>query len=163
MANDECHTPTEFFEKLPFKFTLDAAANAKNTKCKRFLTDAFNQSWKTTGWIWLNCPYSVKAGPVPKWLEYADVAADTCAGVVCLVIADVSTATRQYARDHADEIVELSPRIHFPSPNRKGSGGFQAYQLVIFTREYEGTKYISRWNWEDEGFAYREQYRMIKV
>lgn len=161
--NDECHTPNELFDKLDavFHFRLDAAANKKNSKCEKYLSrkdDALTCAWDTPGWVWLNPPFSKEAGGTLTWIEraYGQVETSACEGVVCLIICDVSTAARDFAWDNAYEIVELSPRINFPSPgkNENRKGGFQAYQLVIFKRSNK--KVMSRWYWKDEPFSHRK-------
>lgn len=170
MSNDECETPQEFFDALNsvYKFKLDAAASKRNHKCKKYFTkkdDALNILWKTTGYVWINPPYSKEAGGILEWLNtaYYNVSTVCCKGVVCLVICDVSTESRQFAWDNASEIVELSPRINFSSPGwSKRTGGFQSYQLVIFDNEAK-YKCISRWNWKKEGYLFRSMYKMTKV
>lgn len=170
MSNDECHTPNEFFKKLDevFNFKLDAAATKKNTKCKKFFSkkdDALSLSWESNGYVWLNPPFSPKAGGILKWIQYAhrQTLERNCEGVVCLIICDVSTKAREYAWYHAHEIVELSPRINFMSPGKKGrKGGLQSYQLVIF-KQGRKFQFISRWNWQEESFNRRNIRRMEKV
>lgn len=61
--SDEWATPQDFWDKLndEFRFVLDAAASAENTKCESFFTadrDALNQSWQIGGAVWCNPPYS---------------------------------------------------------------------------------------------------------
>lgn len=170
MANDDCRTPDEFYKKLHkvFNFKLDAAASKANAKCKKFFTkkdDALNQTWNCHGWVWLNPPYSREAGGIEKWLEKAYDATKYrhCSGVVCLTICDVSTNTREFAWQAADEIVELCPRINFASPGKgKRTGGFQSYQLVIF-QSIGCLKKMSRWNWRRQEFKERECFRMERI
>lgn len=168
--NDECSTPKELFNRLAdiYNFTLDAAATKKNTKCKKFLSkkdDALFCDWKTNGYTWLNPPYSKSAGGILKWIDKAHYQTRNgfCRGVVCLIICDVSTASRQFAWDFADEIVELSPRVNFASPGwKKRTGGFQAYQLVIF-KKHRGDKIFSRWNWKDQDYTARSSYKVDRT
>lgn len=167
--SDDCRTPKEFFEKLDvvFNFKLDAAASKANAKCKRFFTkkdDALSRHWMVKGNCFLNPPYSKKAGGIYTWLHHAFRQA--CEGnleeVVCLIICDVSTKARQLAWEHANEIVELSPRLNFASPGKKNrKGGLQSYQLVIFKAGHHGLsrgKIFSRWNWKDEEYLERSKY-----
>lgn len=166
MANDNCHTPDEFFEKINrvFSFKLDAAADSRNTKCKKYISAKQNalrdpRLWQSSGWVFLNPPFSKKAGGILKWIKTAHASIKYNKGVVCLIICDVSTGSRQYAWDNATEIVELSPRINFMSPGKKGrSGGLQAYQLVIFSKHGLRPRKISRWNWKDEEFIDRKNF-----
>jgi len=171
MANDDCRTPDEFYKQLDqvFHFKLDAAASKSNTKCKHYFIkkdNALKIPWTCSGWVWLNPPYSREAGGITKWLgkAYTEVVVKGhCYGVVCLTICDVSTATRDFAWYNADEIVELCPRINFASPGKgKRTGGFQAYQLVIFTQE-ERLRRMSRWNWKLDTFKQRDCFNLEKV
>ena len=55
-------TPPDKFKTWDriFGFTLDAAANERNTKCPAFISekmDAFKTPWATEGRWWLNCPW----------------------------------------------------------------------------------------------------------
>lgn len=55
-------TPPDRFNQWNtiFGFTLDAAANERNTKCPDFISeemDAFKTPWITEGKWWLNCPW----------------------------------------------------------------------------------------------------------
>jgi phage N-6-adenine-methyltransferase len=68
---DERYTLADVFEPLDreFFFTLDAAATAENTKCRRFYdraTDGLAQSWAGET-IWLNPPFS----DLPAWVRKA--------------------------------------------------------------------------------------------
>lgn len=54
-------TPQDLFNKLneEFHFTIDVAANYKNTKCIRYYTEAQNglcQNWDNER-VWCNPPY----------------------------------------------------------------------------------------------------------
>ncbi len=53
----EWETPQDLFDQLnkQFRFTLDAAATSQNTKCKRYLKDAFDGDW--VGRVFCNPPY----------------------------------------------------------------------------------------------------------
>lgn len=171
MANDDCRTPDEFYNKLDqvFHFQLDAAASKANAKCSNYFTkkdNALEQEWICYGWVWLNPPYSREAGGIEKWLgkAYDEANAEgNCDGVVCLTICDVSTATRDFAWHNAEEIVELTPRINFASPGKgKRTGGFQAYQLVIFTQEGKPRR-MSRWNWKRDKFEDRDCFNLERI
>lgn len=70
-ATTEWETPDEIFEPLAkeFKFTLDVAAIAENTKCKKYLSpeqDGLNSPWE--GICWCNPPYG---RDLSKWVRKA--------------------------------------------------------------------------------------------
>jgi phage N-6-adenine-methyltransferase len=72
---DERETTPEFFAELDdeFHFTLDVAATAQNTKCKKFFTPELNgleQMW--SGSVWCNPPYSdLKSWVAKAWDEWS--------------------------------------------------------------------------------------------
>lgn len=68
---DLWETPQAFFDILDaeFGFTLDAAADAQNHKCRRYYTreqDGLKQPW--TGVVWCNPPYGRQ---IDKWVQKA--------------------------------------------------------------------------------------------
>lgn len=67
--SDSWETPPEIFDPLnrEFRFTLDAAASARNAKCARFFTELDNgleQDWSGHV-VWVNPPYS--KGQLAVW------------------------------------------------------------------------------------------------
>jgi len=71
-VSNEHATPQDFFDRLnrEFRFTLDPAATAENTKCKRFFTeemDGLSQSWAGER-VFCNPPYGRGLG---AWVEKA--------------------------------------------------------------------------------------------
>jgi len=75
-------SPKELYDRYNriCKFTLDAAASAKNAKCKRYLgpgssiaEDALTTKWGVRGKerIWLNWPYSRSEVKNARWLKRA--------------------------------------------------------------------------------------------
>lgn len=70
-GKDDWETPGEVFEPLnqEFHFTLDACANEKNAKCKRYYTieqDGLKQDWQGET-VWCNPPYS--KGRQDAWVK----------------------------------------------------------------------------------------------
>ena len=66
MARQDWETPSLLFSELnkEFDFKLDAAANAKNTKCHNYFDESINgltQPWENP--TWLNPPY----GNIAPW------------------------------------------------------------------------------------------------
>lgn len=91
-------TPSGIFKKLhrEFRFTLDACATPKNTKCKKFITaqeDCFAQNWAERsrgGAVFMNPPYG---HGIYKFIEYALRQADDHGiVVVCLLPSRTDTA-----------------------------------------------------------------------
>lgn len=90
-ATVEWETPADLFQPLndEFRFTLDVAATADNTKCARFFTsedDGLAQPW--SGVCWMNPPYGRE---MAKWMHKA--VAEQARGVttVCLTPARTNT------------------------------------------------------------------------
>lgn len=157
MANDEQSTPDELYLKLHkvFKFKLDAAASKKNAKCKKYFTkkdDALSKEWKTKGWVWLNPPYSKKAGGIYNWYQKAfrEVWNNSCKGVVCLIRADTSSKYFLSAVEDVSgwtHITFLQPRIAF---GKYKQGDFCSSMLLVITKDK--IKCPKIWNWKKENF-----------
>ena len=94
-ASDEWATPADLFAVLDreFGFTLDAAATAENTKCRRFFSaedNALSQDWPRMSddcAVWLNPPYS----QIGAFMAKAHASALAGSLVVCLVPARTDT------------------------------------------------------------------------
>jgi phage N-6-adenine-methyltransferase len=72
MSNDNVSTPDAFFkavqEYFGITFRYDMASNDTNFKCMFHFTEEENSlscDWPTTGWLWLNPPYS----KLKTWIE----------------------------------------------------------------------------------------------
>ena len=68
--SDEWATPDWMFDLLDkeFKFSLDACATDKNSKCVRYFdmeSDGLNNSWGNFRSVFVNPPYS----DIKKWIE----------------------------------------------------------------------------------------------
>jgi phage N-6-adenine-methyltransferase len=117
---DEWGTPQKIFDKIndEFHFTLDAAANEENTKCKLFIDkelDAMKINWcefARGGNIWLNPPYS--KGNVERFMQKAYMESEKGLGVVvCLVPVDFSTNWWHDYVMNAAEIRAIKTRVKF--------------------------------------------------
>jgi phage N-6-adenine-methyltransferase len=80
--NERYGTPQWLYDKLDkrFNFTLDAAADGSNTKCKRWLgpgsklaSDALKTKWGKAGQerVWLNFPYTRNRSLTHAWVIHA--------------------------------------------------------------------------------------------
>ena len=94
-AKQDWTTPETLFAPLhaEFHFTLDAAADANNTKANSFFSlddDGLAQDWGTHT-VWLNPPYGARAGRLVDWVKKALTASQTGATVVMLIPARTNT------------------------------------------------------------------------
>ena len=113
---DDWATPTEFFEKLNWRFgpfDLDACASIHNTKCANFFTEAedgLSKDWKgfTT---FVNPPYG---RGIDKWIKKAfDESRKDETRVVMLIPARTDTKYWHQYVMRADEIYCLKGRLKF--------------------------------------------------
>ena len=94
-ARQDWVTPDELVDplRLEFPFSLDAAANAENTKAPRFFTkedDGLAQSWGNNV-VWLNPPYGDGAARLSAWVKKAHTESLNGATVVLLIPARTNT------------------------------------------------------------------------
>ncbi len=142
---DERITPQWLFDELDavHHFTLDAAANVKNTKCAKFFdleSDGLNQSW-TGERVWCNPPYSNIAAWVEKAAGYA--ASSLCPLSVLLLPANRTEQKWWHAsiepyRDREGSYVStrfLAKRINFGVPGNEGAkfNSSPPFGLVVVT------------------------------
>jgi site-specific DNA-methyltransferase (adenine-specific) len=132
----EWETPPDFFNPLnaEFGFTLDAAANADNTKVpERYFTEADDglaQDWSQDV-VWINPPYG---RAIKLWMKKAYEESLRGATVVCLVPAHTDTA---WWWDYAlrGDIRFIRGRIRFLGGNKENPKGHNApfpVAVVIF-------------------------------
>lgn len=109
----EWETPKRLFDVLDteFHFDLDAAANKKNTKCKRFYSasdNALTREWDANA-VWLNPPYGDDIGQfMAKARE--EVRQSHAGVVVCLVHARTDTA---WWWNHVMNQLEVNVELRF--------------------------------------------------
>lgn len=94
-ARQDWETPRDFFDPInsEFRFTLAAAASAKNKKAKKFFSekqDGLSRSWGRHR-VWLNPPYGVGRKPISAWVSKAYAESQTGATVVMLIPALTNT------------------------------------------------------------------------
>ncbi len=127
---DERITPQWLFDELnaQYGFTLDAAANASNTKCAKFFdlgTDGLSQSWQGEA-VWCNPPYS----DIPGWVEkaWAEINRGNC--FVAMLLPANRTEQKwwqELVEPHRDQpsgwvrVRFLPKRINFGVPGNEGA------------------------------------------
>lgn len=117
-TKNEWETPDAFFNKLNkfYDFDLDAAAREHNTKCNKFLTNAFKETWNGNT-IWCNPPYSGYKG-LEKWIGEFITQSYIRNRIIVLVPASTDTFWWQQAVKRAKLVVFLKQRITFKgAPN----------------------------------------------
>jgi phage N-6-adenine-methyltransferase len=131
-AVDDRAVPAEVFAPLNerFRFTIDVAASAANTKCPRFYT--MTDSGLTKSWagerVWCNPPYSHPN--LGRWLDKAWQQATTAEVIVMLVPANRTEQTWwqkhvEPFRDRPGSLLRtefLPGRLRFLSPGRSVIG-----------------------------------------
>ena len=112
---EDWETPPALFSLYndEFRFNLDAAANARNAKCRAFLSkDSLHPEQWWTGRVWLNPPYGKQIG---EWVKKAclEVRAGHAEVAVCLVPARTDS---WWWHDYAEPFAEkrfIRGRIKF--------------------------------------------------
>lgn len=141
-------TPDHVFDQLnrTYRFTLDAAASAENTKCERFIDeaqDAFKTPW--TGRVWLNPPYG---RALARWVERAFEQSQSEDVEHVVVLIPARTDTRYWhdfvMRSH--QVFLVKGRIRFegapasaPFPSaivvfRKHDADFPEFRPLVFEK-----------------------------
>lgn len=119
-TTDDRRTPDELW--LPwherFRFTVDAAATAENTKLAAFYPDAFAVDW--TGRVWCNPPYSdLHAWVAKAFYELTKVRDDAPPEVIVMLVPANRTEQRWWQnvvepyRDQLAASVSFSLRVEF--------------------------------------------------
>jgi phage N-6-adenine-methyltransferase len=94
-TKQEWETPPEIFDPLhkEFGFSLDAAADTTNTKCKKFFTEQDDGMMKSWGrhTVWLNPPYGNPKYKMKDWVKRAYEQSIRGATVVMLIPARTNT------------------------------------------------------------------------
>lgn len=108
-------TPKDFFDRLndEFKFTIDAAATEKNSKCERFYTpkdDSLTKDWGGEV-VFLNPPYGRDIG---RWVKKAYIESRKPNTIVVMLIS--SRTDTRYFHDYIldkSEIRFIKGRLKF--------------------------------------------------
>lgn len=161
----EWETPPDFWEALNgvFQFQIDVCASKSNTKCGLFFDADFSSLYEHAAWVrkhtngqghsraWCNPGFS----DVLPWHEkaYAEAQKSPSAVVVVIGIPGASQEWYKFAQTHADEIIDLSPRVHYLAPwPLKQSSNNRESMLFVYRRKVVPTRPATRtlWNWKGE-------------
>ena len=149
-GSDEHITPPDVIVKIQNRlnvlFDLDAAANSKNKRCRRFIDKKKNAlvvPWGTKqnpSTVWLNPPYS--SGNVLKFALKAikEVEIGNCKMVAVLTNADSTTKWHKLLEVGSSQIWRFRQRIKFehPEPERMKSGAMRPQDLFVITPAGKG-------------------------
>lgn len=95
-VKQEWETPWDFFKPIDdeFHFTLDAAADVKNTKVRdNFFTEAedgLSKDWGNNV-VWINPPYGKNRKPIKVWVRKAYD--ESLKGATCVLLIPARTNT----------------------------------------------------------------------
>jgi phage N-6-adenine-methyltransferase len=147
-GHDEWQTPLPLYQLIDaeFGFELDAAAQAANAKCGRFLADGLSQPWVGRA-VWCNPPYSA----LPVWVERAWQQCREQQNTVVMLIPAYTDP--KYWSDviiaHADEVRFLKGRVSFLENGlKKMSARFPSVVVVFRYRAGEQQKQAHCWWWD---------------
>lgn len=136
-ASVEWGTPQYIFDALDdeFHFTLDAAANPDNTKCRQWYglqsdgtyVDGLKQDW--SGTIWVNPPYSRSDNP--RWAK--KIYEEACKGTTIVALVAAKTETQHFTDyyAYAHEIRFVKGRVKFIQNGKDNSAPFPS-AIVVF-------------------------------
>nr|WP_241647871.1 phage N-6-adenine-methyltransferase [Rosenbergiella metrosideri] len=137
---DTWQTPRDLFQALnaEFHFQLDAAASDRNALCKRFITAEENtleadwSSYVTSGYAWLNPPYSDPSPFIEKTAREKEL---NHVGCVMLLPADTSVGWFKSAIGSASEVRFITGgRLSFVSSltGKPVNGNNKGSMLIIW-------------------------------
>ena len=119
-------TPRGLFDRLDaeFRFTLDAAADASNHKCERWIgqeEDALMTAWAcpdgNRSAVWCNPPYRKSGGGIRPWMLKGLETSRAGSVVVMLIYARTDTrAWSEIVHPYADEVRLIAGRLKFEPP-----------------------------------------------
>tara|TARA_R100000315_G_C5232856_1_gene143913 strand:+ start:1971 stop:2456 length:486 start_codon:yes stop_codon:yes gene_type:complete len=143
MDSDEWGTPLDLFNKLnkKYNFTLDAAANDKNYKCKKYYTkenSGLTKDW-TNERVFCNPPYS----DLGLWIKKCYVESKNAKLIVMLIPCRTDTKNFHKYIWNIAEIIYIKGRLKFTNDNgkSKGSAPFPS-MIVIYTKYIKITNQI---------------------
>lgn len=120
-SHDSFETPAPLYAwfHAQYRFQLDAAATATNSKCPLYFADAFTRDyWGTyASSIWLNPPYT----RVRRWIAKAHLEAQRggCTIVLLVLTPNGEMAWHDHVIGHATRVVFIAGRVSFIHPLTK--------------------------------------------
>lgn len=157
----EWETPPDFWEAVDekFCFEIDVCASGSNAKCSSWIaSDSIEHGF----WVCIDGPFKqLRAwcnpgfSDVLPWHEkaYAEAQKSPSAVVVVIGIPGASQEWYRFAQTHADEIIDLSPRVHYLAPwPLKQSSNNRESMLFVYRRKVVPTRPATRtlWRWKGE-------------
>lgn len=151
-------TPPDFWEALNriFQFQIDVCASPHNAKCGRHIHhDSLRDDVAWCGFqadrAWCNPGFS---DVLPWHVKAFEEAQDSAASLVVVIgIPGASQEWYRFAQTHADEIIDLSPRVHYLAPwPLKQSSNNRESMLFVYRRKVVPTRPATRtlWRWKGE-------------
>lgn len=153
----ECETPPDFWQAVNavYEFQVDVCASERNAKCQVFMPfDSLDANVR-----WVNPPYKMTRAwcnpgfrNVMPWHQKAYTEAQRHPSCLVAVIGlqGASQDWYEFAQIHADEIIDLSPRVQYlcPWPLKQQSNPREAC-LYIYRRKVVATRPAARslWRW----------------
>ena len=156
----EWETPPDFWAAVDriFQFQKDVCGTEVNKKCVRVMTPELNSLREHCMWVgdlaervWCNPGFS----DVLPWHQKAHEESNCHPSCVVVVIGipGASQEWYRFAQAHADEIIDLSPRVHFLAPwPLKQSSNNRESMLFVYRRKVVPTRPATRtlWRWKGE-------------
>lgn len=169
----EWETPPDFWVAVNkvFDFQVDVCASRHNAKRIDFFNTSMDSLTENCHWInvydqslhgnqdifeqlraWCNPGFY----DVLPWHEkaYAEAQKSPSAVVVVIGIPGASQEWYRFAQTYADEIIDLSPRVHYLAPwPLKQSSNNRESMLFVYRRKVVPTRPATRtlWRWKGEG------------
>lgn len=135
-VTDERRTPKAFFDYIErtvkVKFTIDIAANRKNTLCKKYYSqkdNALTKDWK--GVAWCNPPYSLSA----EFIKQAAIVASVGRGSTFLLVA--SRTDQEWWKMTRTAYARLWIRGRIKFVGSDNSAPFPSV-IIVFKNGYQG-------------------------
>lgn len=156
----EWETPPDFWRAIDeiFRFEIDVCASEHNCKCPKWISFGLDALRDDAVWVgfseyraWCNPGFSDVLPWHQKAFEQAQL--HPSAVVVVIGIPGASQEWYRFAQTHADEIIDLSPRVHYLAPwPLKQSSNNRESMLFVYRRKVVPTRPATRtlWNWKGE-------------
>lgn len=171
----EWETPPDFWQTInaKYEFQVDVCASPENSKCEYYISSEMDSLNGWRPWVvggiagaieaqehngeyqhiraWCNPGFS----DVQQWHKKAfEQAQNHASGLVVVIgIPGASQEWYKFAQTHADEIIDLSPRVHYLAPwPLKQSSNNRESMLFVYRRKVVPTRPATRtlWQWKEK-------------